>query len=295
MEQHEYLSADGRLEHRMDLVAKDLRHAVCPLFKPSGYNQPELRGCGVAYQSAGHVFLLTARHVVDSLDMNDFHIWTPANWIMSRGEIARTNLDMRGKDAADAAVIRLSPDVVTPHLRRHALTVNDLDPPAAHFGNKYLMQLISYPGGEVKVKGERGISPTWYQWAGVGAAEKDYKKRGRRTDLHAVFHFDRDGAIHHDLGRHPGPDMHGASGGGMWRMLPIGEDVARERWALLTAVFRSSRNALAWRPFEGQKRRKTRSTPSPGFKRRTSSGPSLTEADRISTPNATSPPQLKKR
>jgi hypothetical protein len=31
--------------------------------------------------------------------------------------------------------------------------------------------------------------------------------------------------------------MHGASGGGMWRMLPLGEDIERERWALLTAIF----------------------------------------------------------
>jgi hypothetical protein len=237
MDQFEHLSDGGRLEQRLDLVAKYLHRSVCPLFKPRGYNKPDLRACAVAYTERNQVFLLTASHAVKALDMNDFHIWTPAAWVMARGKIACTNTPRGGHDAVDAAVIWLDPDVVTPHLRQNALTIKDIDPPADHYGSDHLIELISYPGGEVDVVGEQAISPKWYQWAGIGASESDYKKRGRRRDYHQLFHFDRGESVHKDLGRHPGPDMHGASGGGMWRILPINEDIQRERWALLSAIF----------------------------------------------------------
>lgn len=250
MDELAYLSDGGRLEHRLDLESKHLHHAVCPVFKPQGYRVPQLRGCGVAYTDGRQHFLLTAGHVIDALEANDFHIWTPASWVMARGQVARTNPQGKRLDIGDAAVIRLEPAVVNEHVRRHSLTERDIDPPAPHLGTDHLMQMISYPGGKVNVVEERRVSPTWYQWAGVGAAAKDYKKRGRRSDLHAIIRFDRDEAIHHDLGRHPGPDMHGASGGGMWRTLPIGEDLFRERWSLLCGIFTTyeGRTIIGTRP-----------------------------------------------
>lgn len=116
------LSDGGRLEQRLDLEARHLHHAVCPLFKPQGYRVPQLRGSGVAYTDGHQHFLLSAGHVVDSLEANDFHIWTPASWVMARGQIARTNPEGKHPDVGDAALIRLEPAVVNDHLRRHSLT-----------------------------------------------------------------------------------------------------------------------------------------------------------------------------
>jgi len=169
--------------------------------------------------------------------MNDFHIWTPASWIMAKGQIARTDPNKRGRDPFDAAVIRLDEDVVNDNVRSHALTIDDLDVDLPAGPTQFLMQLVGYPGGEVVERPPRALSPTWFQWAGIGANEEGYKKRGRSLETHSVFHFDRAQAIHDSRGKHPGPDMHGASGSGMWRMLPVGEDVARKRLSLLNAVF----------------------------------------------------------
>ncbi len=250
MDEYELLSAGGPLEQRLDPEAQRLRHAVCPLFKPRGLRIPELRGCGVAYTDGRQHFILTAGHVVDALEANDFHAWTPASWIMARGQIARTNPRGKRPDIADAAVIRLDREVVNGHVKQHSLTRMDIDPPGSHFGKDHLMQLISYPGGKVNIVDEKLISPTWYQWAGVGANESDYKKRGRRTDVHTLLRFNRREATHKDLGRHPGPDMHGASGGGIWRTLPVGEDRTRKRWSLLTGIFTTyeGRTIIGTRP-----------------------------------------------
>ena len=61
----------------------------------------------------------------------DFHAWTP--WSMDRGgrpDCAKPIETDGGRDALDAAVIRLSATVVNDHLRMHALTIlDDLDLP----------------------------------------------------------------------------------------------------------------------------------------------------------------------
>lgn len=99
------------------------------------------------------------------------------------------------------------------------------------------MELVGYPGGEVLVPEHKTVAPTYFQWVGMSAASAGYSKRGRATRTHAMFDFDRSQAIHNTRGRHPGPDMHGASGSGIWRHLPVEEGPRRRRLALLTAIF----------------------------------------------------------
>jgi hypothetical protein len=145
-DQFAHLPGEGRLEHRLDLIAHRVRHAVLPLFKPDGRRKPDSVGSSVAFESEVHFFLLTARHVVVDLKMNDFHIWTPDEWILVHGNIARTNPTGRAHDHLDAAVIRLDSEFVNDHIRRSALRGRDLDVAFPERSRQYLMQLIGYPG-----------------------------------------------------------------------------------------------------------------------------------------------------
>jgi hypothetical protein len=224
------------LADKCDRIADRVSRATLPLFKPNGRRQPELVGCSVAVRRGDDFFLFTARHVVIDLKMTDFHIWTPGDWIMASGAIARTELDKRGRDRLDAAVIRLDTAIVNSHVREHALTIDDLDMPPPGQGGPYLMQLVGYPGGEVVVPEHKAVSPTYFQWIGTSADTSAYSKRGRAESFHALFDFDRAQSIHNERGRHPGPDMHGASGSGIWRHLQVGEGIERRRRALLTAI-----------------------------------------------------------
>jgi hypothetical protein len=169
--------------------------------------------------------------------MADFHVWTPGDWISASGEIARTNPDASGRDQLDAAVIRLDASAINDHVREHALTAADLDSEESDGAADVLMQLVGYPGGEVNVPERKTVSPTFVQWIGISAAPTSYSRRGRNTRAHALFDFDRSQAVHNEKGRHPGPDMHGASGSGIWRHLLVEEGLRRRRLALLTAIF----------------------------------------------------------
>jgi hypothetical protein len=127
--------------------------------------------------------------------------------------------------------------VVNDHLQEHALTIDDLDMSTPDPSVPYLMQLVGYPGGEVTVPKYKTVSPTYFQWIGTSADSSAYPKRGRAEKTHALFDFDRAQAIHNVKGQHPGPDMHGASGSGIWRHLPVGEGLQHRRLALLSAIF----------------------------------------------------------
>jgi hypothetical protein len=118
------------------------------------------------------------------------------------------------------------------------MTLADLDPPNASRPSEQFMQLVGFPGGKVVIEADkRAVSPTFYQWTGDAVEERDFKKRGRTRDHHVLFAFDRAQAVNRDGVPSAGPDLKGASGSGIWRMLPIGEDLKWGRWALLTAVF----------------------------------------------------------
>ncbi len=229
-------SHDDRLEKRLDLVAPRLKRAVLPLFKAKGRRKPVLVGCSVAVEIRGHHFLFTARHVVDDLGMNDFSVSTPDGWIPSTGTIARTDRSSRGHDGLDAAVIRLDGNVVGDYIRANALGASDLDIPRFTGDSSFLFQMIGYPSDTVRETAPMMLSPIWFQWAGVGAKRQHYKKRGRELHTHVVVDFDRKETTNNGV-QSAGPNFKGASGSGIWRMLPIGEDLQRERWALLSAIF----------------------------------------------------------
>jgi hypothetical protein len=219
-----------------DDVTERSRSATLPLFKPRGRRKPELVGCSVAIRRDDDFFLLTARHVVVDLGMADFHIWTPGEWVLANGQIVRTDPDARDRDPLDAAVIALDRAVVNAHLRAHALTIADFDPPTAP-AHDDVMQLVGYPGGEVLEVGNKTLTPTFFQWSGMEADPSSYAKRGRKLDRHCVVDFDRAQAIHSEKGQWAGPDMNGASGAGIWRVLRQAQRGLRGRSALLSAIF----------------------------------------------------------
>jgi hypothetical protein len=221
---------------RIDGIAASVRRATLPLFKPDGRREPTLVGCSVAVSHGDDFFLLTARHVVVDLKMTDFHVWTPGAWIVASGRVARTDPDGRKPDRLDAAVIHLDGSVVNEHLRANALSIDDLDH-APVLQPDQVMMLVGYPGGEVQVPAKNTVSPTYFQWVGPSASYPAYARRGRSEKTHALFEFDRAQAVHNTKGRHPGPDMHGASGSGIWRLLPDSEGLKRRRLALVTAIF----------------------------------------------------------
>ena len=68
------------------------------------------------------------------------------------------------------------------------------------------------------------VSPTYFQWwRSLRGACGVCEARARYQVALAVRFRPRSEAIHNEKGRHPGPDTHGASGAGMWRVLPVSE------------------------------------------------------------------------
>src|SRR6185437_13655743 len=106
----------------------------------------------------------------------------------------RTKSDSVGREPFDAAVIALDPAAANRHLHDHALTAQDFDLPETATSG-HVMQLVGYPGGEVREEDNRTLTPTFYQWTGVAAGPPAYAKRGRAPSRHCLIEFDRSKAV----------------------------------------------------------------------------------------------------
>lgn len=229
------------IERWKETVGARLGRALAPIYKES-FTQPELIGSGILIGLADTVFLLSAAHVADRVKSGPHYFGTSRELLTLpsfRLSSPLPNSGSRDDDPVDLAYWLIDPltrqrirsgDHL--HLRELDLVrVSEIAPETNHFLNGYPVsrQPRRFDGSE--------LTAATLSFVTDEVTLADYAECGRDRETTVIVDYDKDDFYRHDV-KLTGPDLHGVSGGAIWRLEGPACDLQRP---LLTGI------ATTWR------------------------------------------------
>jgi hypothetical protein len=227
MNERDIVTTARQVEHvlRENLRAAERRiqQAVCPIYGADDRGKPYLIGSSLLLKVHDRSFLVTAAHVLDWNQETSIYVAGRLKPVRIEGESYRTSPPATGRndDLMDFGIIDISGTPPDQWSRYRFLTPDDLDVddfPADHT----LYGFSGYPVTKNRVY-SANIKLSSMACIVIAAPPAQYSHLGLQPASHFLGQFDRTRQVDSVKGLMTGPDPHGLSGGGVWRMGTPGE------------------------------------------------------------------------
>ena len=211
-------SVAKRLRENLKEAERRMQHAVCPIFGIDRRDRPQLIGSSVLLRVKEQSFLVTAAHVLDLNNQSTLHVGGPTELIELGGTSCRVRPPASGRrdDILDFGIVDISNTPPERWSRYRFLTTHDLDVddvPTVHT----LYGFVGFPETRNRPKA-RSLQLSSIACVLVPSPVERYDSLQLNPATHFAGEFDREKQFDPEKGLIIGPDPHGLSGGGVWRM-----------------------------------------------------------------------------
>ncbi|MEX2206661.1 MAG: hypothetical protein WEF50_10585 [Myxococcota bacterium] len=196
------------------------QRSVCPIFVAPN-NRPNVLqplGSGVLLSLGDETFVLSAAHVVDTLDWGALMLPGVSGFVEFGGNFHRRPMEpgkSRNEDAIDFAFLRLAPETVaelSPEFR--PLGWQDLGL-FETLGEGDLYTFAGFPASRTKVR-RRVVQSELFKYTGGAASDALYQETGFDPELHIAMMFNIARCVVGGEKIQATADPHGVSGGGIF-------------------------------------------------------------------------------
>ncbi len=210
---------ERRLRDNLQATEHRVQRAVSPIYGLDNRDRPQLIGSAVLLSVTPHIFLITAAHVLDENKDTTLYLAGRHEPIEVAGPSYRVLAPPSGRrdDNLDVGFILLAGAMVNELARFTVLTPQDIDVddlPAHHT----LYGFVGYPGTRNKPLPGRKFQLSSAVFVLTPTPLDRYAPLGLNPLLHFVADFDRNKLVDRQKGLITGPQPHGLSGGGVWRL-----------------------------------------------------------------------------
>jgi hypothetical protein len=211
--------AEERLRGALRQAERRVQHAVCPIYGINDRGEPELLGSSILLKLPTRALLVTAAHVLDKNEHTTLYFGGTERLVELAGPSFRVPRPASGrlKDTLDFGFIDISDVAPDQWSRYRFVTPGDIDVddlPVAHT----LYAFVGYPETRNRPKLGRKFQLSTTAYVLVSSASTRYAALGLNQLTHFVGDFDRRKQFDSGKAVVAGPDPHGISGGGVWRM-----------------------------------------------------------------------------
>lgn len=202
--------AEQRARNVLRTTEEQVARAVCPLYDLDDRKRP-LVGSALLLRTRSRVFLITAAHVLNHNRQTNLYLAGGNDFVQLKGESYRSEI-------YDFAFIPLSETIANELVRVKSLTEEDLDVdeiPDHHT----LYAFVGYPVTKNRPLNGLRLQLSSSVFVVMPAEAQAYNDVEASPLTHFVGTFDRRRLVEPNVkGTVTGPDPHGLSGGGVWRM-----------------------------------------------------------------------------
>ncbi|MHB1015725.1 MAG: trypsin-like serine peptidase [Desulfurivibrionaceae bacterium] len=222
------------LKYLMNLSKVLARHII-PIFQRDNQDKPCLMGSGTLVVNEGHVFILTAAHVMDPLrEGKELFYYVDDKWTQTiSGDCVFTlppTDTTRKDDRIDIGVIRLEGPKLPPYptISQYPIAISALRPHALPRDDKEYL-LVGFPASKAKAK-QRGpdkvIGLKPFSYRNGSPPHKKYHELGFNPKIHILIGFDQKHVICEENGRRQcAPSPKGMSGSPLWLIYCANEHI----------------------------------------------------------------------
>ncbi len=237
-----------RLRENLRQAEHRVQNAVCPIYGINDRDKPQLVGSSILLRLPTRALLVTAAHVLDENKRTTLYVGGAEQLVQLVGPSYRVLPPASGRqgDTLDFGFIDISDTAPDQWIRYRFVTPNDLDVddvPVAHT----LYGFVGYPETRNRPLLGRKFQLSSTAFVLVPSALEPYTALGLNPLTHFVGEFDQQKQFDAKKGIVTGPDPHGISGGGVWRMGQPSEfanGTNAERLIGIGIEYRKSKNVL---------------------------------------------------
>ena len=196
----------------------DQLDSIVPIFRDREGERFSQEGSGVLIEFRGHIFLLTAAHIIDQLEVADLLIPHTNNEISSiEGTYAYIKpKGMREDDFLDYGYFKLDKGFAE-GLRENFYFVKEYEfGIEEEYADKEIFSFAGYPHRKSNVAGGKAKTD-FFAYGTYHADSADYQRLRFHRDVNIVAKFNRKNSFNPKVGRVEMPVLpHGISGGGVF-------------------------------------------------------------------------------
>jgi hypothetical protein len=241
-------SVAARIGANLDAAERRIQGSVCPIYVIDAREKPKLLGSSVPFRVAQRAFLLTAAHVLDENKQTNLYVAGPEKLIALEGSSHRVcaPLGDRQSDTFDFGFIEVTSTPEEQWSRYTFNTPEDLD--VDDVGAEHtLYGFVGFPASKNKGLIGRKLRLSTTAMILTPTPQARYKSMALDPLAHFAGNFNRNKQLDATKAIVVGPDPHGISGGGVWRLgkpAEFANGTNAERLIGIGIEYRSARAAL---------------------------------------------------